>query len=60
MSSGKGVGISNSICQLYQQLRNVKVSYKIDDLFKMNELTNNEEPAGTRVTITVHPKLFKI
>jgi len=60
LSSGKGVGISNSICQLYQQLRNVKVSYKIDDLFKLNELTNSEEPAGTRVTITVHPKLFKI
>ncbi len=60
LSSGKGVGISNSICQLYHQLRNVKVNYTITDLFKIDKSTNKEVPAGTRVTITVHPKLFKI
>lgn len=60
LSSGKGVGISNSICQLYHQIRNVKVTYQVTDLFKIDEITNKEIPAGTRVTITVHPKLFKI
>jgi uncharacterized membrane-anchored protein YhcB (DUF1043 family) len=60
LSSGKGVGISNSICQLYHQLRNVKVNYSITDLYKIDKSTNKEVPAGTRVTITVHPKLFKI
>ncbi len=60
LSSGKGVGISNSICQLYHQLRNVKVNYRITDLFIIDKPTNKEVPAGTRVTITIHPKLFKI
>lgn len=59
-SSGKGVGISNSICQLYKQLRNVKVNYHIADLFMRDKLTDEKVPVGTKVTITVHPKLFKI
>ena len=60
LSSGKGVGISNSICDLYYQLRNVKVNYHINDLYAINELTNEEVPVGTKVTITVYPKLFKL
>ncbi len=60
LSSGKGVGISNNICDLYYQLRNVKVSYYINDLFGVDEFTNKEVPIGTKVTITVHPKLFKL
>ena len=60
LSSGKGVGISNSICQLYQQLRKVKVNYRINDLYRVDKETNKEIAAGTKVTITVHPKIFKL
>ena len=60
LSSGKGMGISEKICQLYQQLRKVKVNFRIDDLFRIDELTKVEIPNGTRVTIIVYPKLFKI
>lgn len=60
LSSGKGVGISNSICQLYHQLRNVKVEYKIIDLYTIDKNNNTEVPSGTKVNITINPKLFKI
>lgn len=54
LSSGKGLEISNKICQLYHKLKNVKVSFIIEDLI------NNNVVLGTKVTITVHPKLFKL
>lgn len=53
-SSGKGLEIAYKICKLYKNLSGVKVSFNIIDLIDENV------PAGTRVAITVHPRLFTL
>ncbi len=48
MSTGKGLEIVNQTLELYFKLKNVKIEYKIDDLY-----SGKGEPNGTRVTITI-------
>ncbi len=54
LSSGKGLEISDKICEMYYRLKNVRVSYSIEDLMDI------KTALGTKVIITVHPKLFKL
>ena len=46
LSTGKGIGIVNQTLELYFKLKNVRIKYKITDLY--NEAGN---PTGTRVDI---------